>query len=190
MCSSDLWSASVVGQIINVLVSFGVVTLLFAMIYRFLPDATVSWREVWLGAAITAALFTIGKFLIGLYLGVAGTESAYGAAGSFAVLLIWLYYSTQIFLFGAELTKAYADRYGARIVPKPNADPVTEQARADLADRRTDRMACLAVDVPEHHRSGPRGRSPRCRSARRAAGSSRWRHRPARGRRRRPSRPP
>jgi membrane protein len=125
------WSASVVGQIIYVLVSFGVVTLLFAMIYRFLPDATVSWRDVWLGAAITAVLFTIGKFLIGLYLGVAGTESAYGAAGSFAVLLIWLYYSTQIFLFGAELTKAYADRYGARIVPKPNAEPVTEQARAE-----------------------------------------------------------
>ena len=83
---------------------------------------------------MTTVLFTFGKFLIGLYLGQAGTASAYGAAGSLAVLLIWLYYSAQIFLFGAELTKAFAQRYGSRIVPKENAvSVVAEKAPAVLS---------------------------------------------------------
>jgi membrane protein len=125
------WSTSIIGEAINFVVSFGVVTLLFAMIYRYLPDAKVSWRDVWFGSVVTAALFTLGKLLIGMYLGMAGTASSYGAAGSLAVLLIWLYYSAQIFLFGAELTKTYADRYGKRIEPTPNAEPVTEEARAE-----------------------------------------------------------
>jgi membrane protein len=124
------WQASVVGQLINIAVSFGVITGLFAMIYRFLPDVQLAWKDVWLGAAITALLFTVGKWLIGLYLGHSSIGSAYGAAGSLAVLLVWLYYSAQIFLFGAELTKAYADKHGSRIVPLPNAEPVTEKARA------------------------------------------------------------
>lgn len=123
------WQTSFVGQIINIVISFGVITGLFAMIYRFLPDVQLAWKDVWLGAAITALLFTVGKWLIGLYLGHSTIGSTYGAAGSLAVLLVWLYYSAQIFLFGAELTKAYADRYGSRIVPKSYAEPVTEQAR-------------------------------------------------------------
>jgi len=123
------WQASIVGQCVNFVVSFAVVTGLFAMIYRFLPDVQLAWRDVWLGAAITSLLFTVGKWLIGLYLGHSTIGSTYGAAGSLAVLLVWLYYSAQIFLFGAELTKAYADRYGSRIVPLPNAEPVTEAAR-------------------------------------------------------------
>ena len=124
------WQTSIVGQLINIAISFGVITGLFAMIYRFLPDVTLAWKDVWLGAAITALLFTVGKWLIGLYLGHSSIGSAYGAAGSLAVLLVWLYYSAQIFLFGAELTKAYADKHGSRIVPTPNAEPVTEKARA------------------------------------------------------------
>jgi membrane protein len=115
------WGASIVGQGLNLVTSFAVITLLFAMIFRFLPDAKIAWRDVWLGAVITSLLFSIGKFIIGFYLGQAGTASAYGAAGSLAVLLIWLYYSAQIFLFGAELTKAYADCFGSRIIPKENA---------------------------------------------------------------------
>jgi membrane protein len=103
---------------------------LFAMIFRFLPDAKIAWRDVWFGAVFTTLLFTLGKFLIGLYLGKTGTASAYGAAGSLAALLIWLYYSAQIFLFGAELTKACADRHGSRILPKDHAVPVTDEARA------------------------------------------------------------
>ncbi len=113
--------AGIVGQIANIVISFGFITLLFAMVYRFLPDAIIAWKDVWLGALVTSLLFTLGKQLIGMYLGYTATSSAYGAAGSFAVLLIWLYYSSQIFLFGAELTKAYAMRYGSRILPAANA---------------------------------------------------------------------
>ena len=121
----------VVGFVINEVVSLVVFTLLFAMIFKFLPDAKIAWRDVWLGAAITALLFEVGKFLIGIYLGQAGIASAYGAAGSLAVLLVWLYYSAQIFLFGAEFTKVYANRYGSRIEPTENAVPVTREARLE-----------------------------------------------------------
>lgn len=124
------WQASAVGQAVHAVISFGIVTLLFAMIYRFLPDAEVSWKDVWFGSLFTAALFTVGKFLIGLYLGRSSVGSAYGAAGSFAVLLIWTYYSAQIFLYGAELTKAYAEHFGTRIKPKAHAEMVTEEQRA------------------------------------------------------------
>jgi membrane protein len=108
------WGASIVGQIVSFVVSLAVITTLFAMIYRYLPDERIAWRDVWLGSAVTAILFTIGKTLIGLYLGHSSAASAYGASGSLAVLLIWLYYSAQIFLFGAEFTRAYADRLGSR----------------------------------------------------------------------------
>lgn len=124
------WQTGLIGQIVTTAVDLVVITLMFAMIYRFLPDAVIAWRDVWFGAGVTAALFVVGKVLIGLYLGQAGVSSAFGAAGSLAVLLVWLYYAAQIFLFGAELTKAYADRMGSRIKPKPYAEPVTAEARA------------------------------------------------------------
>jgi len=92
------------------LVSFGMITLLFAMMFKWLPDADVAWRDVWLGAAATAALFEIGKLLIGLYIGKQGLESTYGAAASLVVLLIWVYYSSQLVLMGAEFTCIYAKR--------------------------------------------------------------------------------
>ena len=117
-------------HIANAGVSFLVVMLLFAMIFKFLPDVNVRWRDVWVGAALTALLFTLGKLLIGLYLGNMSIGSAYGAAGSFVVLVVWIYYSAQIMFFGAELTQVYAKRYGTKIVPKPNAVPVTHEARA------------------------------------------------------------
>jgi membrane protein len=125
------WQASIAGHVISIIVSLVVITLLFAMIYRYLPDAKIAWKDVWLGAAITAVLFTVGKFLIGLYLGHSSVGSAYGAAGSLAVLLIWLYYAAQIFLYGVEFTKVYADKFGSRVVPAENAVPVTEEARAE-----------------------------------------------------------
>lgn len=115
-------SASLLRQGTNVAVSLVVITLLFAMIYRFLPDARIAWRDVWFGAAVTAVLFTAGKYLIGIYLGHAGTASVFGAAGSLAALLVWLYYSAQIFLFGAELTWAFARRFGSAVMPKSNAE--------------------------------------------------------------------
>jgi membrane protein len=100
----------------NFIISFGVITLLFAMMFKLLPDAKIAWRDVWVGAGLTSLLFTIGKFAIGMYLGKADVGSAYGAAGSLVILLVWVYYSSQILLFGAEFTSVYANRYGSHIV--------------------------------------------------------------------------
>lgn len=98
------------------IVSTAVITFLLMLIFKYLPDADVAWREVWLGALVTAILFAVGKYLIGLYLGSAGISSAYGAAGSLAVLLLWTYYSSQILFLGAELTKVYARLTGDRMI--------------------------------------------------------------------------
>ncbi len=107
--------------VLNGLVSFFFITVLFAMIFKVLPDVKIGWREVWLGAAVTAVLFTGGKFLLGVYLGHNSTVSAYGAAGSLVLVLLWVYYSAQILFFGAELTQAYANRFGTKLEPKENA---------------------------------------------------------------------
>jgi membrane protein len=115
---------------IHLTVSFGVITLLFAMIFKILPDATVKWRDVWTGAVTTALLFTIGKYLLGLYLGRESTASAYGAAGSVVILLLWVYYSSVILLFGAEFTQVYAAHRGSRIAPAKHAVAVTDAQRA------------------------------------------------------------
>jgi membrane protein len=100
-------------EVVNFVFAFTITTGLFAMIYKFLPRAEIPWRDVWIGAAVTAILFAVGKFLIGLYIGRSGIASGFGAAGSFVVLLVWVYYSTQIFLLGAEFTAAYARERGA-----------------------------------------------------------------------------
>ena len=102
-------------QVVNILVSFGAVTLLFAMIFKLLPDVPIAWADVWIGAAATSLLFTIGKYLIGLYLGKSSTASNYGAAGSLVTVLLWVYYSAQILFLGAEFTQVYATRYGSRL---------------------------------------------------------------------------
>jgi membrane protein len=101
-------------QVVNLLVSFGLVTLIFAMIYKIMPRVKVEWRDVWIGAAVTSLLFSIGKLLIGLYIGKSGITSGFGAAGSLAVVLVWVYYSAQIFLLGAEFTWVYAHSHGSR----------------------------------------------------------------------------
>lgn len=95
-------------------ISFAITTLLFALIYKFMPRAIIAWRDVWIGAAVTAFLFAIGKFLIGLYLGKASVASGFGAAGSLVILLMWVYYGAQIFLFGAEFTWVYSTTYGSK----------------------------------------------------------------------------
>ncbi|MGF1589642.1 MAG: YihY/virulence factor BrkB family protein [Pleurocapsa sp.] len=109
-------------QIANFVVSFSLITLLFALIYKYLPDAKIHWQDVWVGAIITALLFNIGKSLIGLYLGRGSLGSAYGAAGSFIVFLAWVFYSAQILLFGAEFTQVYARKYGKKIRPDSHAE--------------------------------------------------------------------
>ena len=100
-------------QWVNFVFSFGMVTVIFAMIYKIMPRTKVQWRDVWVGAAVTALLFTVGKHLIGLYIGKSSVASGYGAAGSLVVVLVWVYYSAQIFLLGAEFTWVYARSYGS-----------------------------------------------------------------------------
>lgn len=119
-----LGDLAVVGQILDLAVSFGFVTLLFALIYKFLPDAEIRWKDVWIGAALTAILFAVGKTLIGLYLGSSGVTSVYGAAGSLITVLLWVYYSALIFFLGAEFTQVYAAEYGAGVAPSAHAQVV------------------------------------------------------------------
>ena len=110
-------------QAVNVGISFAVITLLFAMIYKVLPDTRVAWSDVWIGAAVTSLLFGLGKLGIGLYLGKSSVASAYGAAGSFAVLLLWVYYSSQLLFLGAEFTQVYARWHGSRRAERGKAQP-------------------------------------------------------------------
>jgi len=106
--------AKTILQILNSVVSFGMAFLLFAMIFKMLPAVDLRWHDVWTGAAVTAVLFTLGKFAIGLYLGKSGVTTSYGAAASIITILLWNYYSSLILLFGAEFTKAYAESRGSR----------------------------------------------------------------------------
>ena len=129
-------------QMITFLVSFAVTTLLFALIYKVVPDVHIAWSDVIVGAAVTSLLFTGGKLLIALYLGKSSTGSAYGAAGSLVVLLAWVYYSAQIFFFGAEFTQAYANTYGSRFA---------ERKRKWLVRKRI-LSPSTAVDAGSHHR--------------------------------------
>lgn len=112
-------------HLINLAVSLLVGTILFAAIYRFLPDRKIAWRDLWVGAFVTAILFDVGKLLIGLYLGKASVGSAYGAAGSLVIVLVWVYYSAQVFLFGAEFTHVYALRCGTASREQPHDAPAS-----------------------------------------------------------------
>jgi membrane protein len=124
MLSSFLGEATLIAHAADLLVSFGFTTLLFALIYKFVPDIRIQWRDVWVGAALTSVLFTLGKYLIGLYIGTSGVTSVFGAAGSLITVLVWVYYSALIFFLGAEFTKVYAAEYGSGVAPADNAQPV------------------------------------------------------------------
>jgi len=112
-----LWEAG------NVLIFLFVITLLFAMVYKILPDVRLRWRDVWIGALVTAGFFSVGKQLIGLYLGTSSVASSFGAAGSVVVLLIWVYYSAQVVLLGAEFTRYYVERFRGQPPPMKHAQP-------------------------------------------------------------------
>src|SRR5262249_17150336 len=122
-------SADFVWYTIDALASFSVIVLVFAAIYKVVPDVDIEWSDVWVGALVTAVLFTIGKFLIGFYLGRSGIGSAFGAAASFIIILGWVYYSSQILFIGAEFTKVYSEDRRAYVAAIPGAQPVTEEAR-------------------------------------------------------------
>jgi membrane protein len=118
----------VILQIINLIISIGILTLFFGLIFKVLPDANIAWRDVWVGAVVTDVLFSIGKTLIGLYLGSTAVASSFGAAGSLVLLLLWIYYSAQILFFGAEFTQVYASEYGS--------DPGRRRGRRDTRPQR------------------------------------------------------
>ncbi|PYJ27443.1 MAG: ribonuclease BN [Verrucomicrobia bacterium] len=118
---SALPGGMVIALTVYLIFDFAVVVLLFAMIFKFLPDVEIQWRDVWIGAVLTAILFGIGKWLLGFYLGSGAAGSAYGAAGSLITLLLWVYYSSQILLFGAEFTQVYAARAGRAFKPSEYA---------------------------------------------------------------------
>jgi membrane protein len=121
----------VLAQAVNFVFSFAMVTVGFAMIYKIMPRVRVQWRDVWVGAAVTALLFTVGKHLIGLYIGKSSVASGYGAAGSLVVVLVWVYYSAQIFLLGVEFTWVYAHEYGSlKDTRRPEALPQPRDASA------------------------------------------------------------
>jgi membrane protein len=119
--------SGIVLQVLNFAISFGVIALLFATMFKVLPDAVIAWRDVWIGAIFTAFLFVVGKFLIGLYLGQSDPGQAYGAAGSLVLMLVWVYYSAMILLLGAEFTQVWAESRGGGISPEEGAVRVERQ---------------------------------------------------------------
>jgi membrane protein len=124
---------ALLSRLLEITVSLLVLTLVFALLFKYVPDAEIRWCDVWPGGVMTALLFTLGKTAIGYYIGQAGVGSAYGAAGSMVVLLVWVYYSALIMFFGAEFTHAWATRQGA-VAPKPHAVPgVAPQTKGDAA---------------------------------------------------------
>ncbi len=119
-------------QIVNFLLGFAITTVLFGLIFKVLPDVKITWSDVWIGAALTSLLFSLGRFVLGQYLGNGSFGSTYGAAGSIVVVIAWVYYAAQILFFGAEFTQVYARKYGSQIVPDKNAIPMTDKTRANL----------------------------------------------------------
>jgi membrane protein len=111
----------ILGMTLFLLLDILVIALLFALIFRYLPDAKIAWRDVWIGSSLTAILFVLGKFILAFYLGSGAAGSAYGAASSLITLLLWIYYSSLILLFGAEFTQVYANTYGSLVEPKEHA---------------------------------------------------------------------
>jgi membrane protein len=153
----------VLWQVVNFLISFGITSFLFAMIFKFLPNVQITWGDVWIGAIITSLLFSIGRFLLGWYLGNGSFGSTYGAAGSLIIILAWVYYAAQILFFGAEFTQVYARSFGSQIMPDEDAVSLTrddriqqgipykedvDAARESLATNRVNRRRSKKIGLP------------------------------------------
>src|SRR5687767_5184596 len=139
-------------QILNTIISIGVFTVLFALMYKFLSDAEIAWRDVWVGAFITSVFFSLGKTAIGIYLGNSAVASSFGAAGSLVLLLLWIYYSAQILFFGAEFTQVYANKYGSKIVregQKKSAQPESKGTRDLRGHPALPASAAIAISSRE-----------------------------------------
>lgn len=140
--------ATIIMPAMGLVVSFGIITLLFALLFKFLPDVKVPWRDVWIGAALTTGLFVVGKIGLGVYLGKASVGSAYGAAGSLVLILLWVYYSAQILFFGAEFTQVYSKRHGSRCpLDEEPPRPRTRKERL-LLQIEKDRKKLAAMSKP------------------------------------------
>jgi membrane protein len=126
--SGALPGGEVLWQVVNFLVSLGTITGLLGLIFKVIPDVEIRWRDVWVGALVTACLFTLGKFVLGLYLGKSSFASSYGAAGSVVALVVWVYYASQILFMGAEFTQVYAQMFGKDIRPSPQAVPAEPES--------------------------------------------------------------
>ena len=137
-------------QAVNMAVGFALTTTVFAMIYKLIPRVDVRWHDVWLGALTTAALFTVGRFLIGLYIGKSGVASGFGAAGSIAIVFIWVYYSSQIFLLGAEFTWVYAKRFGSLRALEAASGSATPAPPSDTS-RALGATLPSAITLPRRH---------------------------------------
>lgn len=154
-------------MVVNFLVGFAVTTAVFALIFKIIPDVEIAWGDVWLGAAVTSLLFSVGRFALGWYLGNGSFSSSYGAAASLVIVLLWVYYTAQILFLGAEFTQVYARRYGSRIEPSPNAVQVTEEERAQQGMVSPERLAHAArradgepEPLLEREVGGPRREAP------------------------------
>jgi hypothetical protein len=142
-------AATVLAFLLNLLLSAGVTTVLFAMIFKVLPDVKIEWRDVWLGAGVTVVLFELGKFGLSIYLGKGGATSGFGAAGSVVLLLLWVYYASCILFFGAEFTQVYAQAMGRFITPEDTHESASEEkAPSKTANLVRRRGPSIAVLVP------------------------------------------
>ncbi len=127
---SILPGGDLLANIVNYALTIVIIALMFALLFKYLPDVKIAWRDVLIGALVTSLLFTLGQLALGLYFKFGGVGKSFGAAASVIIVLVWIYYSAQIFLFGAEFTQVYTNQYGSHVVPADNAEYVTEEARA------------------------------------------------------------
>ena len=127
---SVLPGGDLLAQAVNFAIAVGVVALMFALLFKYLPDIKIAWSDVWIGALFTSLLFLVGQFALAFYLQSGAVGKSFGAASSVIIVLVWIYYSAQIFFFGAEFTQVYTNRYGSRVVPDEHAEFVTDEQRA------------------------------------------------------------
>lgn len=148
----------VIAQVLNFIASFGVITVLFACIFKLMPDVHIPWKTVWIGAVVTSLLFAIGKFGLGMYLGKNTASNAFGPAKGLVILLLWVYYSAQIMFFGAEITQAYAKLSGAKIEPKKHASFDEENTSKEVSPTKPNHAPTPAperIRAPQYPRPKP-----------------------------------